>query len=257
MTTLSDFHSSMGSKQREAMVRRYFTDEHGRRFFCWADKNNQRPIGEFVLADLTGSFRRPPWIPAMGQIDWLNEDSLEFKWRYASLAEEWAGYTSEWYSQAQQLAHVIPNVTIPEVGGDVHPILIGIMGPPPMSPEIPLACEAGEPWILGRINAPHNAYLQKLVHIGRAITSTMALETIRARVQAMIAAQSAGEVVEDLVGLPTLEIDALSDPSQLSYKDFMADAKRNGIPYAEAATAWNAHKANLASDAEHDTLVSV
>ena len=38
MSTLTDFYTELGNKQRDARVRRFFHDQHGRRWFAWADK---------------------------------------------------------------------------------------------------------------------------------------------------------------------------------------------------------------------------
>ena len=253
MSDLTDFYSAMGSKQRDQRVKRFYTDQLGRRFFAWADKDNQRPIGEFVLADRTGRFVTPPWLPPMAYIDWPDADTLDFQWRFESLASELAGYTSEWYSHAQQLAEVA-HIPIPDVGGDCHPKLIGLMGPPPLSPEIPLACAAGERWIIGRKDAPINLRLQKILSLGRSVTSTLAMEAIRERVAAMIAAQEAGESIEALKDLSDVQIPAAEpaesvdsvDPATVTYKDFISAAMRTGQSMADAALAWKAHRENLA-----------
>lgn len=247
MSDLTDFYSEMGSKQRDQRVRRFYLDQHGRRWFAWADKDNQRPIGEFVLSDKTGKFVTPPWVPPMMHIEWPDPDGLDMRWKYEALASELAGFTAEWYSAAQQLAEVA-HIPIPDVGGDCHPKLIGLMGPPPLSPEIPLACEAGESWMLGRIGAPINMRLQKILSLGRSVTSTLAMETIRSRVKAMIEAQEAGESIEGLKDLGDIVIPGAEavDDAPITYKAFMAEAMQGGSTRAAAALAWKAHRENVA-----------
>lgn len=251
MSDLTDFYSAMGSKQRDQRVKRFYIDQHGRRFFAWADKDNQRPIGEFVLADKTGLWGPPQWVPPMPYIDWPDHDTLDMAWKYESLASDLAGITAEWYSQAQLLAEAA-HIPIPDIGGDCHPKLIGLMGPPPLSPEIPLACEAGEKWILGRIGAPVNVRLRTILNLGRSVTSTLAMQTIRDRVRLMIEAQDAGESIEALTDLSTVEIPVaieepgVIDPASIKYTDFIGAAMRQGSSMADAAVAWKAHRENLA-----------
>lgn len=254
MSDLTDFYTELGNKQRDQRVRRFFTDQHGRRYFAWADKDNQRPIGEFVLSDQTGKFITAPWNPPMAYIDWPDRDALDFQWKFEAMAEELAGYTAEWYSHAQQLAEVA-HIPIPDIGGDVHPKLIGLMGPPPLSPEVPLACAAGERWLIGRVGAPVNVRLQKILNQGRSITSTLAMEEIRSRVSAMIAAQDAGQSIEALKDLSTLEINDGLDPTRVTYRDFIGEAMSRGSTMAAAAIAWKAHRDNLDADVAAEALV--
>lgn len=242
MSDLTDWYSELGSKQRDQRVKRFFIDQFSRRYFAWADKDNQRPIGEFVLADNTGRFVTAPWNPPMMYIEWPDRDTLDFRWKFDAMASELAGVTAEWYSLAQQMAQTA-NLPIPDVGGDVHPTLIGLMGPPLLSPEIPLACEAGEPWLLGQRDAPINLRLQKLVSLGRQITSTYALETIRRRVIAMV---EAGETDLSTLDQKAAEAIAAIDPASITYREFLADAITAGQSMAQGAAAWKEHRANLA-----------
>lgn len=242
MGELTDYFTKLGNKQRDQRVRRFFVDQHGRRWFAWADKDNQRPIGEFVLADLTGAFQTPPWVPAMTYIQWGDHDTLDFAWDYTRLADELAGVTAGYYDEASKLARAI-KVEIPQVGGPVVPEILAIIGPPPLSPEIPLACEAGQAWLLGRIGAPEHTHLKTVLHQGRTITSTLALDTIRERVAAMVAEQQASADATNAGG--SCEANA-PDPTVVTYKDFIGAAMRKGMSMAEAATAWKAHRDNLA-----------
>jgi len=249
MSDMTDYFSAMGSKQRDQRVRRFFTDQHGRRFFAWADKDNQRPIGEFVLADESGKFVTPPWLPPMNQIKWRSEDSLQFDWGYAALADFLGSITADWYGEAQRIAPMIPGCAVPEVGGDVDPKLIGIMGgSPPLSPEIPIACEAGEPWLLGVRGAKENPRLAKILHLGKTVTSTLALDTIRERVRLMMEQQGAAAAPQaDLSTVPDekMSIGAVT----VTYKDFLSAALKNGSTMADAAIAWKAHRENLELEA--------
>lgn len=268
---LEQFMSKLGSKQRDQRVKRFFIDQHDRRYFAWADKDNQRPIGEFQLtdkpqrADKLSRFVTAPWNPSMSYIDWPDADTLDFRWKFDALASEWAGYTAEWYSLAQQMAESA-KVTVPEVGGVCDPKLIGLMGPPPMSPEIPLAAEAGEKWIIGVRDAKVNVHLRTILNMGRAITSTLAMDVIRLRVQAMIDAQDAGdlEAVQELSDLSSVTIpgagdflghsepvrgaepDVPFDPSAIKYPEFVAAGRKQGLPMPEIIVRWREHKANLA-----------
>lgn len=229
MGDMSDFFSEMGNKQRDRRVRRFFIDTHGRRFFAWADKDNQRPIGEFVLADITGQFVTAPWYPAMSYISWSDPDMLDFAWDYAKLADELAGITAGYYDEAAKLARFI-HVEIPQVGGAVAPEILSICGPPPLSPEIPLSCEAGEAWMLGRRGAPENKALSTILHQGRTVTSTLALDMIRERVRSMIEAQGPLGLVGTAEGSERVE--------PANYYEFMAAALKSGKTTPEAQREW-------------------
>ena len=231
MSTLTDFYTELGNKQRDARVRRFFHDQHGRRWFAWADKQNQRPIGELILDDVSGRFVTPPWQPPMAYIIWPDRDSLDFAWDYVRLADALASVTADYYDEAAKLARAI-NVDIPVVGGVVRPEILAICGPPPLSPEIPLACEAGEQWLTGRTGAVENPHLATILHHGRAITSTLAMDQIRARVAEMIAKQ-----------VP-LDGPAIEESTETNYYEFMAAQVRSGVSSTEAQRRWKARRAD-------------
>ncbi len=248
MSDMTDWFSELGNKQRDARVRRFFTDQHGRRWFAWADKQNQRPIGELVLDDQTGTFQSPPFVPAMQFIAWDAPDSLSFHWAYDKMADEYAGYTALYYDEASKLARHI-HVDIPKPGDAVVPELISILGPPPLSPEIPLACQAGERWLLGVKGAPENQPLALIIHQGRALTSTTTLEYLREKVKKMVESQNNGVSVGGLsqVAMSSPVPDAgLSSPvTSITYNDFAAEARKAGKSMADISVAWRAHKDNL------------
>lgn len=229
--TWLEFFNNLGSKQRDRRVRRFFTDREGRRWFAWADKENQRPIGEFVLADQSGRFQTPPWIPPMSYIRWRDHDALDFAWDYERLADELASVTAEFYGEAMKCARAI-KVDIPEIGGPLAPELLGIMGPPPLSPEIPLACLAGEPWLLGRVGAQENPVLGTTLRQGKEITTTLAMDAIKARVAALVA--QSGSVYD--------EQPAEADQAP-NYFAFMAQQLQAGKSQSEAQRAWQDRKA--------------
>jgi hypothetical protein len=237
MSDLTDLYSEMGNKQRDRRVRRTFTDNHGRKFFAWADKDNQRPIGEFQCTT-----HRPPWTPSMFYIAWLEKDGLDFRWEYEKLAEELAVFTAMYYEEASKLARFL-HVDIPKVGEPPVEEVLAICGPPPLSPEIPLACQAGERWLLGYPDAPVNERLNVILQQGRMVTSQMALDTIRARVEAMVAGQSmdAATSLSSAAGATPL-----IDPATVTYKEFVGAAMRAGQSMADAALAWKAHRENVA-----------
>lgn len=238
MSDLTDLYSAMGNKQRDRRVRRQFTDQHGRKFFAWADKDNQRPIGEFQC--LT---HRPPWTPSMFYIAWAEKDGLDFQWEYETLAEELAVFSAMYYEEASKLARFL-HVDIPKIGEPPVEEVLAICGPPPLSPEIPLACQAGERWLLGDPEAPVNTRLNVILQQGRMITSQMALDTIRARVEAMVAGQAIDTAGS--IGVVDASNVSLIDPATVTYKEFIGAAMRSGQSMADAALAWKAHRENVA-----------
>lgn len=268
MGDMADLISEMGSKQRDRRIKGFYTDQHDRRYYAETEKENMRPIGEFVLADRSGRFETAPWNPSMTYIDWPDRYTMDFQWRYAGLAQEWAAYTADWYSLAQQLAEAA-KIDIPEVGGDCAPKLIGLMGPPPLSPEIPLAAEAGEKWLLGVKGAKVNVRLRTILNLGKAVTSTMAMDVIRARVKMMIDAQEAGESLEDIqrefatsetpiAAQIITEIPDFSakdgphafDPAAVTYAEFLAACRKRGMKAADIYAAWAEHKQTLQTQAD-------
>lgn len=247
MSDLTDFFSELGNKQRDRMVRRFFTDQHGRRFFAWADKFNQRPIGELALADESGTWVTPPFLPAMQFIHWPQVDGLNFEWTYEKMADEYSVYTADWYDEAAKLARFI-KVEIPIVGGDVPPEVLSIMGPPPLSPEIPLACQAGDLWILGRKGIPEHTALKHVVDRGRTVTSKLALDMLREKVKRMVESGASQTVVGSTGPLPEVALTPPPSSSGITYNQFIAEARRAGQTMADAAVAWKAHKDNLAAE---------
>lgn len=239
------------SLQRQRRVWRIFTDQHGRRFGAQADMGNNQPIGEFQPQSVNG-FTIAPWYPAMPYAKFAQEGDLEFRWDYTRLAEEWSGGTASYYEEAGKLALQIPgDVPVPEVGGQVDRRIKLIMGQPPLSPAIPLACEMGDPWILGAMGAEINKDLQTLLAHGIA-NSQEALAAIKRRLEenastshVPMVPSSAPRVIETERVRSINDVD-LSQTAEITYQAFMAEAKQRGkMTHAEAALAWKAHKENM------------
>lgn len=164
--------------QRLKMVYRIFTDQHGRKFGALADIGNNRPIEELRPIGCM-----PPWLPLMRFIRWDEDHQLTFRWDYRTIAAELSAYTATWYGNAQKMA-LKEHLPIPEVGGEVDPLIKNVFGNPGLSPEIPLAAELGHPWILyGDDFSPRDAHLFGLLNQGLTMQSNEALDIIERRLR--------------------------------------------------------------------------
>lgn len=228
-----------------------FTDQHGRRFAANYDLGNQRPIGELLPVDCS-----PPWLPPMRFITWERHGSFRFRWDYDAFATELSGDTAEFY---QNVAIFItdhkPTLDVPEIGTPIPPEVRRILGKPPLSPALPLACAAGDPWILGVSDAPVNPMLKALVEQTASGNSRDALDAIKALLQANRVAEPVPTRAPEPVAhvaprtINTTDV-APIDPQKITYNEFVRECKRaeRGMSMPEIVSAWREHKANLAAD---------
>ncbi len=258
------------SIQRLQTVYRVFTDQHGRKWEAQSDIRNNRPKEELRPLGCN-----PPWRPAMRFIWWDGDNQLTFRWAYRQLANDLASHTATWYSNARKMA-VKEHLPVPEVGGDVHQLIRDVFGNPGLSPEIPLAAELGDQWILyGDELAPRNAALYSVLNQGIQMQSNEALDIIEGRLRTRMGLGPNEEpsttpittysVTEELQSGPPLRktIKPVGpayvapvvaapprDPNRpIKYNEFFAEMRAAKMPVGEIALAWNAHKAALAESA--------
>lgn len=235
--------------QRLQRTDREFTDQHGRKFFAWADKSTSQPIGEFQPMGF-----QPPWLPSMRYAKFRRDGDLHFVWQYHSLASELADATQRYYQEAILFAlekNILPE---PEVGGPVAPKIRMVFGNPPLSPAIPMAAEQGDPWLLGVPGTPKNVVLEEILRQGVGSTSRAALELIRQSVQNLLAGTKTVAPVaqpEDTSAKPVKTIHTLDDAAvaamlDISYPEFVKQCGGKGMKLAEIAALWKEHKAALA-----------
>lgn len=228
-----------------------FTDQHGRRFAANYDLGNQRPKEELRPVDST-----PPWLPPMRFIKWERPGSFRFRWDYESMAAELSGDTAEFY---QNVAIFItdhkPNLEVPEIGTPVPAEVRRILGKPPLSPALPLACAAGDPYILGVAGAASNPMLKALIEQTASGNSKEALDAIRALLaqNQMGAPVPTREAEVDSRGRPVKTIHTTTfddiDPSTIKYNDYVRECRKRGMSAPEATALWREHRALLAQDA--------
>ncbi len=237
------------SLQRAARVWRIYTDQHGRKFGAESDIATSQPIGELMPQGFC-----PPWQPPMRFAKWRRVGDLDFRWDYETMAAELSGITAEYYQDAVKFA-IENNKPEPEIGGPIDRSIRYVLGPPPLSPAIPLACEAGDPWMLGEPDAPVTQILKDILHQTAGANSKDALDFIRAKLKRDIG-QSGVPLVPTVPAKPEVterprtiaDPGPMVDPSTVTYKEFLGEAMKRGMAMADAANAWAEHKANLAAE---------
>lgn len=247
----------LGYSQRTHRVWREFTDQHGRVFAAESDMASNQPIGELMPQGF-----QAPWLPPMRFAKWRRDGDLNFRWDYNALAAELSGATAEYYAEVSNfMTDHMPHEPIPEVGEPVPArVRRSPLGSPPLSPALPLACEAGDPWILGTPGAVVNTMLKTLIEQGTHAGGKEALDFIRARMAAHASALGAAAVptivhpttdARDLRPKSITDVPQLPpvDPNTVTYKEFVGEAMKRGMVMAEAAQAWRDHKAFLAAEA--------
>lgn len=241
------------SIQRMQRAYRTFTDNHGRKFVATVDIRNGAPCEELKPKDFN-----PPWLPSMGYAKFRADHDIEFRWDYGTLATELAGLTAEVYSVYRKFA-MREKLPVPEVGGYVDPLVVDGSGegPPPLSPAIPLACEQGDPWILGVPGAQVNPYLKEILEQGVGSSSKEALDYIRGKL-----AQTAKDMRIELVPTKELPVDLtkaekprrVDDPAPLAempditYQQFLQECRGRKMSMPDIYKAWTDHKALMAAN---------
>jgi hypothetical protein len=216
--------------QRTGRVWRSFTDQHGREFESWADGPTSQPIGELMPKGFS-----PPWLPPMRFAKFAKEGDLTFNWDYSTIAEELATTSAGYYDDAIKVA-IQDHLPVPEIGGPVDRRIRAVIGAPPLSPAIPLSAEKGDAWILGFPGSDKNDELASILGQGVGTNSHETLTLIRERVASQIGDK----------GIVNVADRKAVEPGEVTYKEFMGEARKRGMSMADIALAWQAHKENLA-----------
>lgn len=227
-----------------------FMDQHGRRFEAQYDLGNSRPIGELRPVE-----HNPPWLPPMRFIKWDRPGGFRFHWDYATMANELAGDSTQYYASVMDfmLEHMAGE-PIPEVGEPVPTkVLRSPIGKPPLSPALPLAAEAGEPWILGVPGAPVNEMLKAIIEQSATSNGRQALIMVRERMQKLAGANAvqplAPEVDPNVKRTRTIKDVDVSNLPAISYKEYLAECLSRGMTMPQAAISWQEHKQALKASA--------
>lgn len=248
-----DFVPPGQSLQRMRRTEREFTDQHGRRWFAWADIASNAPIGEFQPMGFD-----PPWRPAMRYAQFRKDGDLHFVWQYETLAAELSEMATAYYNEVIQFGtDKDKDEWVPEMGGTVHPRMRNMFGKPPLSPMIPLACDKGEPWMLGVPGAPKNEILWEILTQGTQSNNRAALDAIRETLANRLAgirtvpnvAQPVDTSHKAVKTIHTLDEGALDALVHVSYKEFVKQCGGKGMKLAEIASLWKEHKAQMAGAA--------
>lgn len=237
-----EFSTPGTSPQRERRAHRTFTDQHGRQFSTVVDKETNTPIGEMRPLNSAA-----PWYPTQPYAVFSANGDSVFRWDYKRLSDELGGMVSVYYDFAIEEA-LKYNLPVPEVGGVVDRRVRSLCGIPPFSPAIPLACEMGDPWMLGLPDAKPSAGMEDIVRQNIAIfgNANEALATIRAQLEQALGHRISAPVAEaaEAAPAPLAPVDAVPT----TYPAYFAWAKGHGMKPAEIGAAWKDHKANLAAE---------
>lgn len=224
-----------------------FQDNHGRKFAANYDIRNMRPKEELRPVGFM-----PPWLPPMRYILWDRPGGFSFRWDYETMANDLSGDATAYYAQVFEfMTEHMAGVEVPEIGDPVPTkVLRSPIGKPPLSPAIPLACIAGEPWILGTPNAPVNQLLKEIIEQSATANGRQALQVIRERMAAMTGASAIPERPMD-VDPREKKVKSITDIdvatiTAIKYNDFVAEGRKAGLSMAELSVAWKAHRENVA-----------
>lgn len=225
-----------------------FTDQHGRKFSAQYYLENGRPVEELRPVGCS-----PPWLPPMRFIQWERHGGFRFRWDYETMANELAEGADQFYTEVVQfmLEHM-PNEPVPEVGEPIPARVRRFVGKPPLSPAIPLACEAGDPWMLGVPGSTDTLALKDVLAQSVNANGREALQLIRKRTAEKIGASGVPAVptsapeVQPPKRARTIDDVDLSTIAAVTYQEFIGAAMKGGMSMAEAASAWKAHRENLA-----------
>lgn len=232
-----------------------FTDQHGRRFAAQYELVNSRPVGELAPVGHT-----PPWLPPQRFIVWERKTGgFHFRWDYTTMANELSGDSASYYADVVEfMSEHMPGEPWPEVGEPVpRKVLRSHLGKPPLSPALPLAAEAGEPWILGVPGAPVNQVLKDIIEQSSTSNGRAALQMVRERMTAMAGAgvvpavptRPAESAIDEKPKRTINTVDP-TDLPKLSYPEFLAHCMSQGMKQSAAVLAWQEHKKALGITAD-------
>ncbi len=238
------------SLQRARRVWRIFTDQHGRKFGAQAEMMTNQPIGEFQPQGFN-----PPWLPSMMYAKFQQDGDLEFRWDYTTLAREWADNAAAYYQDAINFA-IEHNKPVPEPGGPVdRTIRITPIGPPPLSPALPIAAMQGDAWILGIPGAPVNQILYDILDQGRKAGGQDILDAIKDQLAGRWKIDT--PVIETIPAKPQTaekvktihDIDNPGEMKDITWDDFRKVARARGkMNMTEISVAWAEFKNERAKE---------
>lgn len=224
-----------------------FTDQFNRRFAANYDVRNQRPKEELRPVGFN-----PPWLPPMRYIIWERPGSFNFRWDLETMANDLSGDATSYYAQVFEfMTEHMAGQEVPELGEPVPTkVLRSPIGKPPLSPAIPLACLAGEPWILGTPGAPVNQLLKDIIDQSATANGRQALQVIRAKMADLVGDTGIKErVVEPdpreakVKTIADVDVESIT---AVTYNDFVKEGRKAGLSMAELSVAWKAHRENVA-----------
>lgn len=227
-----------------------YSDQFGHKYQANYDMRNMRPVEE--LRPVGGISL--PWQPPMGYIKWERPGGFRFRWDLETLASDLSETATSYYAQVFEFMteHMV-GVEIPEIGDPVPTkVLRSPIGKPPLSPAIPLSFAAGDPWMHGVEGAPVNQMLKAIIEQSATANGRQALTIIRERMATLAGAEAlkprdaevdpSGKAARSITDLDVSQIGAVD------YKTFLAGAMKAGMSMAEGASAWKAHRENLAAE---------
>lgn len=227
--------------QRMQTVYREFTDQHGRVFGAQCDIRNQHPKEELKPVGFA-----PPWLPPMRFARFAADGSLRFAWDYVTMATELSGDAASYYQEVSEFA-IDQGMPLPEMGGPVDKKIRLVKGQPPLSPAIPLACEQGEPWMLGVPGAAMNTMLHEVLTQGVQSNSQAALDIIKRALAETAAARAtplvAQRPVETAKADPAEKTIRDVTPGEMpNYKEFVKECRGRGMKMPDIYAMWDEHK---------------
>lgn len=224
-----------------------FEDQFGRKFAANYDIRNMRPKEELRPVGFN-----PPWLPPMRYIVWDRPGGFKFRWDFDTMANDLSGDATAYYAQVFEfMMEHMAGVEPPELGEPVPTkVLRSPIGKPPLSPAIPLACKAGDPWVLGTPGAKVNKLLKDIIDQSATANGRQALTVIRERLAKMVGdnavEERAPEVDPNLKATRTINDVDPTLITRVTYQEFLSAAMKGGMSMAEGAAAWKAHRENLA-----------
>ena len=231
-----------------------WVDNHGRHFEGWYDIRNMRPIEELRPVGYN-----PPWLPPQRFIRWKSKGGFRFAWDYDSMAAELSGGTGEFYADVTKfMVEHMPASAPVEIGYAIPPRVRQVLGTPPMTPAIPLAAKLGDPWLLGVPGARKNEKLRELLWQSQGSNHAEVVESIQRQLAEVIGdgarpAEPSNPHEDERVNTKKVRtIDDVDEGAILAsidtkgYRQFIADAMRDGMSMAQSAALWHQHRATLA-----------
>lgn len=218
--------------QREDRTVNEYTDQFGRTFTAVAEISTAAPIGEMRPINCN-----PPWLPSQPYAV-FTRGSLSFRWDHKRLIEELGAMSASYYDEAVKAA-LEKNLPVPELGGVVDRRIKALLGPPPFSPAIPLAVEAGDRWLQGWADATPTPELEAIVKHTMQVSGVEFVKQLKHRMEQVLGRVIVAE--PDPVIVVPVEEDV-----PVTYAEFYKAARKEGKTNAEAVALWKEHKALMA-----------